>query len=473
MSKFKLGACCSVVGCSLRPGTNLLSEIKAFRFPKTKNHRDAWIAAVKREGWIPTSNSRICSTHFISGKPSDDPLNPDYIPSKLPHRPDTSRKMDRYQRSLRRASEVSEMSIGVQPTEEVQDMDIDVTQVKSFNDMCVGTDLTMSDIEDMQKLNTSYKEQVRSLDSKVQTLTCERKQLKSDVDLNDDQIIHFYTGLRSSKVFFALLTYLTTAWSPRTQSPPTPLQFYLVLMKLRLGLTHKDLAFRFHCSCATISAIFHDWLNVMTQRFSSLIHWPSREEIKKNLPALFKSPPFNSVRCIIDCSEIFIDRPTSLSARTMTYSNYKSHNTIKFLVGISPTGSITFLSQSWGGRASDKTITKSSGLIDLLEEGDIVMADRGFSFPEYFAAKGVQLLIPASTRGKTQLSGQEVSVSRQMSRLRIHVERAIGRIKKYCILRQTLPINLVKRRSKDTVATVDKILLVCSALSNLDKSLIR
>ncbi|KAG1924704.1 hypothetical protein F2P79_025987 [Pimephales promelas] len=68
--------------------------------------------------------------------------------------------MDRYQRSLRRASQVSEMSIGVQPTEEVQDMDIDVTQVKSFNDMCVGTDLTMSDIEDMQKQNTSYKEQL-------------------------------------------------------------------------------------------------------------------------------------------------------------------------------------------------------------------------------------------------------------------------------------------------------------------------
>ncbi|XP_073687189.1 uncharacterized protein [Garra rufa] len=471
MSKLKRGPCCSVVGCSLRPGTNLLSEIKVFRFPRNKIQRDAWITAVKREGWIPTSNSRICSTHFISGKPSDDPLSPDYIPSKLPHRPDPSRKMGRYQRSLSRASEV--YATNVQPTEEVEDMDTDVTELKSYNDMSVGTDLTMSDIEDMHKLNTSYKDQVQNLESKVQTLTCEMKQLKSDVDLKDDQIIRFYTGLRSSKVFFALLTYLTTAWSPRTLIPQTDLQFYLVLMKLRLGLTHKDLAFRFHCSCATISTIFHDWLNIMSQRFSSLIHWPSREEIKNNLPALFRNPPFNSVRCIIDCSEIFIDRPTSLSARAMTYSNYKSHNTVKFLVGISPTGSITFLSKSWGGRASDKTITKSSGLIDLLEEGDIVMADRGFSFPEYFAAKGVQLLIPASTRGKTQLSGQEVSVSRHMSRMRIHVERAIGRIKNYCILRQTLPINLVKRRPKDTVATVDKILLVCSALSNLDKSLVQ
>ncbi|XDV39258.1 hypothetical protein PO909_008522, partial [Leuciscus waleckii] len=181
MSKLKLGPCCSVAGCSLRAGTNLLSEIKAFRFPRNKKQCDAWIAAVKREGWIPTSHSRICSTHFISGKPSNDPLNPDYTPSKLPHRPETSRKKDRYQRSLRRASEVSEISIGVQPTEEVEDMDIHVTEVKSYNDMCVRKDLTTSDIEDLQKLNTSYKEQVRSLESKVQTLTCEGKQLKFDV----------------------------------------------------------------------------------------------------------------------------------------------------------------------------------------------------------------------------------------------------------------------------------------------------
>ncbi len=243
----------------------------------------------------------------------------------------------------------------------------------------------------MEKLNTSYKEQVRSLESKVHTFTRERKQLKSDVDLKDDQIIHFYTGLHSSKVFFALLTSHQCLESENTA---TALQFYLVLMKLRLGLTHKDLAFRFHCSCATNSTIFHEWLNIMAQRFTSLIHWPSREEIKNNIPALLRSPPFNSVRCI--CSEIFIDWPTSLSARAMTYSNYKSHNTIKFLLGISPTGSITFLSKSWGGRSGDKTITKSSGLIYLLEGDNIFMADRGFSFPEYFATKGVRLLIPTT-----------------------------------------------------------------------------
>ena len=34
----------------------------------------------------------------------------------------------------------------------------------------------------------------------------------------------------------------------------------------------------------------------------------------------------------------FINRPTNLTARHQTYSNNKSHNTVKYLVGMSPAG---------------------------------------------------------------------------------------------------------------------------------------
>ncbi|XP_051988542.1 peroxynitrite isomerase THAP4-like [Xyrauchen texanus] len=163
MSTLKLGPCCSVVGCSLRPGTNLLSEIKVFRFPKNKAQRDAWIAAVKRRGWTPTSNSRICSTHFISGKPSDDPLSPDYAPSKFPHKPDPSRRMLRYQRSVRRSSAFHSSK------EESKDM-VRVKEEKPYADEC----LSMRGDEDLQNPNTSLKEQARSQVSKVEMRTCER-----------------------------------------------------------------------------------------------------------------------------------------------------------------------------------------------------------------------------------------------------------------------------------------------------------
>ena len=54
------------------------------------------------------------------------------------------------------------------------------------------------------------------------------------------------------------------------------------------------------------------------------------------------------------------------------YSSYKSHHTLKFLIGIAPSGYITFLSQVYGGRATDCYITANSGILDLLQPGDEV-----------------------------------------------------------------------------------------------------
>ena len=83
------------------------------------------------------------------------------------------------------------------------------------------------------------------------------------------------------------------------------------------------------------------------------------------------------------------------------------------------------------------------------------------------------MVIPAFTKGKKQLSGMEVETSRQMSRVRIHVERVIGQLtKKYKILQTTLPINLIKRKSDKDITTIDKIVTVCVALVNLCKSVV-
>ena len=63
-------------------------------------------------------------------------------------------------------------------------------------------------------------------------------------------------------------------------------------------------------------------------------------------------------------------------------------------------------------------------------------------------------------------------MSRQLARVRIHVERVIGQLcKKYKILQGTLPITLVKRPS-DTVPTIDAILVVTAALTNLSASVV-
>ena len=72
-------------------------------------------------------------------------------------------------------------------------------------------------------------------------------------------------------------------------------------------------------------------------------------------------------------------------SQSETYSTYKSHNTAKGLVGITPDGALTFVSDLYGGHCSDKIIVEHCGIPKLLEEGDSVMADRGFEIRDLLA----------------------------------------------------------------------------------------
>ncbi|XP_046562617.1 uncharacterized protein LOC124271512 [Haliotis rubra] len=185
------------------------------------------------------------------------------------------------------------------------------------------------------------------------------------------------------------------------------------------------------------------------------------------LPTAFRNKTFRRVKCIIDCTEIFIERPSNNKARLQTYSRYKQHNTVKFLIGISPSGAIIFLSPMWGGRASDKVITFQSGIIEKFVPGDVVLADRGFFIDTELATRGAKLTVPAYTKGKNQLSRQEVETSRVYSNVRIHVERVINRLKDWAVIKGPLPITLVKRGKTSEKCTVGKMVQVCAALVNL------
>ena len=187
-----------------------------------------------------------------------------------------------------------------------------------------------------------------------------------------------------------------------------------------------------------MSKIVRTWLPKLSNVFTKLIIWPEREALRENLPTCFTS--FKNYVCIIDCTEIYIERPLNLNARAQTFSNYKSHNTIKYLIGITPAGAVSFLSAGWGGRASDKEITLKSGFLDKLTHGDCVLADQGFLVEEELATRGALLCIPVFTRGKKQMTAKDIDISRQIAHVRIHVERVIGRLKKFKILNTTIPI---------------------------------
>ena len=197
---------------------------------------------------------------------------------------------------------------------------------------------------------------------------------------NDNKKVRYYTGLPSHACLKAIYDFvsigLPNSFSNGKKAPFE--QFLIALVKLRLSLGDQDLSYRFGISQATVSNYFGAWIDVMYTRLSSLISWPERSELMKTMPSEFRKH-FRKCVVIIDCFKIFIERPTSLTARAQTWSNYKHHNTVKFLIGITPQGSVAFISQGWGGRTSDVHLTENSGLLQKLLPGDIVLADRGFT----------------------------------------------------------------------------------------------
>lgn len=120
-------------------------------------------------------------------------------------------------------------------------------------------------------------------------------------------------------------------------------------------------------------------------------------------------------------------------AQQQTFSSYKNHNTLKVLIGITPSGAISFISKLYGGSISDRELTIQSGLLELLEPGDSVMADKGFTIADLLAARGVSLNIPPM-KNQGQLSEKDLVETRRIASVHIHVERAIRRIKAFRIL---------------------------------------
>ncbi len=145
---------------------------------------------------------------------------------------------------------------------------------------------------------------------------------------------------------------------------------------------------------------------------------------------------------------------------------------MKYLIGITPQGTVSFISKGWGGRTSDKYVTENSGFLDKIVPGDVILADRGFSMEESFGLYHGVLKIPAFTKGKQQLDPIEIENTRGLAAVRIHVERVIGYVrKKYTILSSTISHSLLEHDG-DTVMPLDKIVHVCCALTNVSESVV-
>lgn len=286
-------------------------------------------------------------------------------------------------------------------------------------------------------------------------------------DIQDHRLISHFTGLPNKKTFDLLLGLFDglkinyyMKWNVECLSRSQ--QLLMTLMKLRRNLSNIDLSLRFNVSTGTVSNVILTWIHalhiVLVENLMSEI--PSRHKNKASMPKSFAS--YASCRIILDCTEMFAANPKQMNYSNNMYSSYKHRITVKGLVGIAPNGTVTFLSRLYGGSTSDKNIVEDSGIIEKLTRGDYVMADKGFLIGDILPA-GVTLNIPPFKTGP-QMTPSQVSETLSIAQARIHVERAIQRIKLFRIL-EFIPGSYVM------LAT--KIFQVCGALTNFMKPLIQ
>ena len=447
---------CAVPGCSNR--SNRDTGLSFFSLPlKKKALLKVWIHKIRRKNLPLNSNTRACSNHFISAVGRH--LRPDEYPTRNLPSISTRSTVSKPRKPPKVRSISSEISQSISAASVISDL-------SSSEDDVEQVDVETQTSDDLPAVIEELKGKVMGLEEIIAA-----SKFCIENIANDDPLITFYTGFPSYDSLKACYEYLGPGvndlkyWGSNNQDIGHGRkrllsnfnEFFLVLVRLRLGLFEKDLTNRFNISTSTVCRICRTWIRFMYLRFKEIPLWPSRDLVNLYMPKCFKEL-YPSTRVIIDATEIFVETPALPEFQQMTFSSYKNHNTFKALVGLSPGGAITYVSTLYPGSISDQQLTKKSGLIDLLEKGDSVMADRGFNIQDDLTPLGVRVNIPPFLKGKTQLEAEELVETRRIASLRIHVERAMEHIKNYHIFDRTLSSSLTD--------LAEETFFVCAVMCN-------
>ena len=136
------------------------------------------------------------------------------------------------------------------------------------------------------------------------------------------------------------------------------------------------------------------------------------------------------------------------------------HVNIMGLLGIAPSGAITFISELYEGSISNKEIVKRSGILteNICDKNDPIMADRGFTIQNELAPLNIELNIPSLLGNRVQLTEPNVKESETIASVRVTVEKVITRIKTFKALNH-IPFSLH--------GSVNQIWIVSCILCNL------
>lgn len=423
----------------------------------------------------------MCSEHFVNNERSKDPNSPSYIPSLFPdiykRKPvNKQQQSDRYNRKIKRQKVVV--------SNDVEPLDVEIIEIPQYdkvNSVCsVGTQVMFDFNINQFKFECEFNKSNcdvgtlahipplpnNSIERSVKSVACglDISCLKLDSFQGFNSVLHDsqlkdLTGT-TFKVFNLLLSLVPHSYCG-TISKENKLMIFLI--KIKHFITYSAIGVLFNVNRTTVSRIFFSILEVLVSKTKQFIFWPNKRTILETLPRAFKDN-FPNCRCIIDCTEIKTEQPSSVEQRVYMYSRYKSAYTVKTLVAITPSGLISFLSKCYGGRTSDTFITNDSGFLSNLEMGDQVLADKGFPGIKVSCENKNSILVMPPILHNGKFSENEVIETYNVASVRIHIERVFAKLKTQGILNKI---------TVDLLPYIDDIMHICCVLTNLQNPIIK
>nr|XP_058955543.1 uncharacterized protein LOC131782824 [Pocillopora verrucosa] len=418
------------------------------RIPKDESLRKNYTRSIRNKTLkLESSHTRICSAHFEGGKKKYSWQLPSIFPWSKPCK---ERKLPT-RRALGFNDVLSETDLAVgaefefeaveagvvkdnQETVESETLSVEANNVLSAEVNCAKSQETQTDTnEDKCEEQKEMEEQIKILQEKISALKIEvhKREFCIKRFQSDNESISFYTGFPNYETLMACFEFVANK-----------------AQNMSYGKYDRKL---FNTSALP---------SLLVQpELEPLINWPHKEQIVDFMPAIFKAK-YPDVVVIIDCTEIKMETPSALDNQSACYSYYKSNTNMKGLVGITPSGVCSFVSDLYTGSISDKEIIIQSGFLDKLSKGDGVMADKGFLIQDELAARQAHLVIPPLLKKKPQFSEEELDSTRSIANLRIHVERCMERIKNYHIFDRAFPISMADSAS-------DIFVVICALVNFL------
>jgi hypothetical protein len=159
----------------------------------------------------------------------------------------------------------------------------------------------------------------------------------------------------------------------------------------------------------------------------------------------------------VDATERPVRRPQAPKPQKEHYSGRKGRHTKKSLVAADEEGRILILPPAKPGRRSDYFRFKQSGIGDILPDGVTPWVDLGFlgiekDFPH------LDVAIPHKKPKNGSLTPEQRAENKIISQIRIRIEHAIGRLKRF------RAVSDIYRNHSSQWA--DKFILIAAGLSN-------